>query len=116
MKLSPLICNKICNLSEAIHHFKETEVGLNYMCEIVEKYANDKALDEVLIMGIRYCPSKEILVDDAMEQFPNIDKNIIISKVSTFGIRNMEIQIKYYFHSYKKPASKIYNFRSWLIL
>ncbi len=65
-----------------MQHYKDTREGVNKMCESIETYANERALDEAIIMGLKYCPSKDQLIDDAIEQFPSIPKETVISRVS----------------------------------
>lgn len=52
------------------------------MCASIESYANDRALDEAIIMGISFCASKDALIEKAIEQFPNISKDIVISRIT----------------------------------
>ena len=70
------------NLSDAMHHYKDTKEGVIEVCASIESYANDRALDEAITMCLKYCPSKDQLIDDAIEQFPSIPKETVISRVS----------------------------------
>lgn len=74
--------DKYPNLSDAMHHYKDTEEGVNEMCASIENYANDKALDEAIIMGISLCANKETLIEKAVKQFPNISKDTVVSRIT----------------------------------
>jgi len=65
-----------------MHHYKDTKEGVIEVCASIESYANDRALDEAITMCLKYCPSKDQLIDDAIEQFPSIPKETVISRVS----------------------------------
>ena len=52
------------------------------MCASIENYANDKALDEAIIMGISLCANKETLIEKAVKQFPNISKDTVVFRIT----------------------------------
>ena len=58
---------------------------MNEMCETIEKYAKDRALDAAIIVGSRHCTSKELLICDTMKQFPELPEESVISRIEYFG-------------------------------
>ena len=69
-------------LSDAMHHFKDTEEGLNEMCASIESYATDKALDRSISTCIRVKLSKDATVQAIKEEFPEYDDEQIISRIT----------------------------------
>lgn len=51
------------------------------MCASIESYANNRALDEAIIMGISFCSTKDVLIEKATIQFPDIPKETVVSRV-----------------------------------
>lgn len=69
-------------LSDAIHHFKNTEEGVNEMCASIETYANDRAMDATIIACIDFNKTAEEAVSYVGKKFPEVDNDRIISRVT----------------------------------
>lgn len=69
-------------LSEAMHHFKETEKGVSEVCETIEKYANDKALDAAINMGLKFNQRKDVIIKAVMEEFPQMSQETIVARLT----------------------------------
>lgn len=73
------------HLSRAMHHFKDTQKGRDEMCEIIEEYANEKAnekaVDTAIHIFLKLNYSKENIVKNVLEEFPQISEQQISKRV-----------------------------------
>lgn len=75
------------NLSDAIHHFKDTKEGVNEMCESIEAYANEiadaRAIDATIITCLDFNQSKVDTLNYVKSKFPDTSDSYIQERIDT---------------------------------
>ena len=67
---------------ETIDYEKEREEGRDEMCETIERYANEVAVDTMIKTCIKLNCSKEKIIKMVLEDFPQISEEQVSKRVS----------------------------------
>ena len=70
------------NLSDAMHHYKDTKEGVIEVCASIESYAIDRSVDTAIETCLLLNQSKDVILKVVKKQFPEYDDEKISSRIS----------------------------------
>ncbi len=74
--------DKYPNLSDAMHHYKDTKEGVIEVCASIESYAIDRSVDTAIETCLLLNQSKDVILKVVKKQFPEYDDEKISSRIS----------------------------------
>ena len=69
-------------LSKAMYHFKKTKEGVSKMCESIETYANERAVDASISACIDFDKTKDETIEYVKSKYENLSDSYILERVT----------------------------------